>query len=225
VLPSSYRDTAINQLAADARVLAKKPPKSVPELLGIEGRSAPAYFRAWHEVPIRWKGTGRHPIPEDWRQIGPRGSRRLKNSNRFTAHPAHAMLNYGYAVMESQVRIAAIKSGLDPTIGFLHQYRYDRPDRPELILDIMEPMRADVDRRIVGFVQEETFSPADFQLARSGICRLHPQLARRVVGLVSQVEGVSNLIGQLIDMLHYRPKKRPPHRSKAWLEEQGWTSV
>jgi CRISPR/Cas system-associated endonuclease Cas1 len=30
------------------------------------------------------------------------------------------MLNYGYAVLESQVRIAIAGTGLDPSIGYLH---------------------------------------------------------------------------------------------------------
>jgi CRISPR-associated protein Cas1 len=35
-------------------------------------------------------------------------------------HPVNAMLNYAYAVLESQVRIATVAQGLDPTIGYLH---------------------------------------------------------------------------------------------------------
>jgi CRISPR/Cas system-associated endonuclease Cas1 len=36
------------------------------------------------------------------------------------------MLNYAYAVLESQVRIAAVAQGLDPAIGYLHSSRLGR---------------------------------------------------------------------------------------------------
>jgi len=42
------------------------------------------------------------------------------------SHPMNAMLNYAYAVLESQVLIAAISQGLDPTIGYLHVCRPGR---------------------------------------------------------------------------------------------------
>ena len=38
----------------------------------------------------------------------------------------NAMLNYAYAVLESQVLIATVARGLDPTIGYLHACRPGR---------------------------------------------------------------------------------------------------
>jgi CRISP-associated protein Cas1 len=53
------------------------------------------------------------------------------------------MLNYAYAVLESQVRIATVSSeGLDATIGYLHACR---PGRMALVYDLMEPLRPRVD--------------------------------------------------------------------------------
>jgi hypothetical protein len=37
------------------------------------------------------------------------------------------MLNYAYAVLESQIRIAVSAVGLDPTIRYLHANEGDRP--------------------------------------------------------------------------------------------------
>lgn len=33
----------------------------------------------------------------------------------------NALLNYGYAILETEVRKAINNAGLDPTIGFLHE--------------------------------------------------------------------------------------------------------
>ena len=88
----------------------------------------------------------------------------------------NAMLNYAYAVLESQVRIATVSQGLDPTIGYLHVCR---PGRVALVYDLMEPLRPQVDRALLSFVHSHTFSPSDFILRGDGVCRLHPQFARR----------------------------------------------
>jgi CRISPR-associated endonuclease Cas1 len=127
---------------------------------GIEGRVAQAYFTAWRSIPLRWKELGRKPIPAEWHQIGPRVAPNSKR-NRDATHPMNAMLSYGYAVLESQIQMAVIAAGLDPTIGFMH---VDRDGRSALVLDLMEPMRPVVDSVVLGLARSNTFSPADFIL-------------------------------------------------------------
>ena len=90
------------------------------------------------------------------------------------------MLNYAYAVLESQVRIATVSQGLDPAIGYLHTCR---PKRVALVYDLMEPLRPRVDRFVLGFMRSHTFTPSDFILNAVGVCRLHPQLAKQTVRL------------------------------------------
>lgn len=90
------------------------------------------------------------------------------------------MLNYAYAVLESQVRIAAISQGLDPTIGYLHVYR---PGRVALVYDLMEPLRPQADCLVLHFVCSHTFTSGDFVLNADGVCRLHSQLASEVAKL------------------------------------------
>ena len=101
----------------------------------------------------------------------------VSGRNRHATHPVNAMLNYAYAVLESQVRIAAVAQGLDPTIGYLHARR---PGRVALVYDLMEPLRPQADRLVSDLVRSHTFSPTDFILETSGVCRLHPQIARQV---------------------------------------------
>ena len=149
--PSPARDAALEQLKADIRRLAKPWTGELTALLGVEGKGAEVYFNAWHGMPIKWKGTGKYPIPPDWHSVGHRRSR--GNRTRFSRHPVQTMLNYGYAVLESQVRIEAAKSGLDPMVGFLHQLRIDRLERQGLVLDLLEPMRPEVDRLVLRLVR------------------------------------------------------------------------
>jgi CRISPR-associated protein Cas1 len=44
----------------------------------------------------------------------------------------------------------------------------------------MEPQRPVVDRAILKLIDQETFSGADFVLQTNGVCRLNPELTRRV---------------------------------------------
>lgn len=164
----------------DAKELAVRPPKSLGALLGIEGRTAQAYFAAWNSLPIRWKGLTRRAIPDDWHRVGQRQSlngTRIKGRNRHASHPVNAMLNYAYAILESQVRMQIVAEGLDPTIGYLHT---STPGRQALVLDLMEPQRPLVDRKVLAFVRAHTFHPADFTIRSDAACRLNPEMTRYV---------------------------------------------
>jgi CRISPR-associated endonuclease Cas1 len=175
---TAVRERAIVTLDTALTDLRTSPPETAEALRLVEARAALAYFRAWQSLPLRWKGAGRKPIPPEWQRIGLRQSM-LGKTNEHATHPINAMLNYAYAVLESQVRIAAIAAGFDPTIGYLHAtYR----ERVALAYDLMEPLRPVVDRAVLTFMQTHTLAASDFVLTGEGICRLHPQLARTIVG-------------------------------------------
>jgi CRISP-associated protein Cas1 len=159
--------------------LRGSPPKSIPTLIGIEGRAALAYFSAWQGLPLRWKGTGHKPIPADWQKFMSRTSlQSTKPQNRNASHPVNALLNYAYAVLESRVRSEIVAHGYDPMIGYLHAY--DK-DRAALVFDLMEPLRPVVDHVVLDLVCTQTFEAGDFTIRKDGVCRLNPELAKRLV--------------------------------------------
>jgi CRISPR-associated protein Cas1 len=94
------------------------------------------------------------------------------------------MLNYGYAILESIVRMGVTAAGLDPHLGYFHTQW--REGRQGLVLDLMEPIRPVVDRAILRFVHGHSFSGGDVTLRDDGVCWLNPQLARNIVSLVMQ---------------------------------------
>lgn len=100
-------------------------------LMGAEGQAAARYWQAVAQV-----------IPAD---LGWPGRETQGATDRF-----NQALNYGYAVLRSQVRQALLLAGLDPHAGFLHA---DRPGKPSLTLDLIEEFRqAAVDRTLIGLV-------------------------------------------------------------------------
>jgi len=162
--------------------LDKRQPRSVAELRALEANAAAAYFRSWKGTPIKWRGTSRRPIPESWKIIEQRTSRFHLAGNRNAAHPINAILNYAYAVLQSQLQIEAIAEGYDPTIGIMHE---GRNGSAAFVFDLMEPHRPLVDRKVLEFVKGHAFDPADFVIRSDGVCRLNPEMARSVVGLTA----------------------------------------
>jgi CRISPR-associated protein Cas1 len=185
VIPQSQtRDRTIARLRHEAHGLKTRPPSSIGELLGTEGVAAIAYFKAWEGLPLRWKAAARRPIPDSWRTIGPRSALRAgKPSNERAVHPVNAMLNYAYAILQSQVQIEAVAQGYDPRLGIMHNP--GRREEPALVFDLMEPRRGTVDAAILTFALSEPFSPADFVIRADGTVCLMPQLARRVCSLAT----------------------------------------
>ena len=93
------------------------------------------------------------------------------------------MLNYAYGVLITRAQVQLITEGYDPTIGILHGRESERGMYPAFALDRMEPIRPVVDRAVLELIKKTTFSVADFAIQADGVCRLNPELARRVAQL------------------------------------------
>ena len=137
-------EKAMQRAYADLSRLELDPPKDVGALRTLEANSAATYFRAWRSSPLRWRESSRHPIPEDWRSVGSRTSRFNLAGNRNTSHPVNAILNYGYAVLQSQVQIKAVVDGYDPMLGIMH---YERDGSPAFVSRVpVDDARSAADR-------------------------------------------------------------------------------
>ena len=112
-------------------------------------------------------------------EAGRHASGRAAAHNRHARHPVNALLNYGYAILESQVRIAIAELGIDPTIGYLHVCQ---SGRQAFVYDLMEPYRPQVDRGVLAFIQLSGVLAEGLRGRLKGACRLHPELARNVAG-------------------------------------------
>jgi CRISPR-associated endonuclease Cas1 len=93
--------------------------QTIPDVGLIESQGAAAYWRAFHDLPIAFPRNDLSRVPEHWRTFGTRKSL-LTGSPRLATNPANAMLNYLYAVLESEASLAAAALGLDPGLGFIH---------------------------------------------------------------------------------------------------------
>jgi CRISPR-associated protein Cas1 len=192
--PSPLRDRACANLARRVKLLKGEPPRTFASLLGFEGGIAGDYFRVWTGIPLKWKALRRYPIPDDWSKyrsrVALRYGIRLHSDgggyNRGATHPVNAMLNYAYAVLIARTQIRLVADGFDPTLGIMHQKKQLRGISPAFALDHMEPMRPVVDRAVLQLINQTTFAGADFAIQTDGVCRLNPELARRVAQLAME---------------------------------------
>jgi len=182
VPPSPARTRAIGRAETSVAILDSGSPRTVESVRAIEAVAAATYFNAWKGLPLRWRSTTRLPIPEAWLTIGPRRSmgRGRFATNKHATHPLNAMLNYAYAVLRSQVQIEAAAEGYDPRRGIMH---HDRDDTQALVYDLLEPRRPIVDAKVLDFALKTPFTGADFVMREDGVCRVTPQLARRICAL------------------------------------------
>ncbi len=141
-----------------------------------EAQAAVAYWRAWSNVEIRFVRADQSKVPEHWLTFGQRRSPQSA-SGRRAINPVNAMLNYLYALLEAEARIAAIAVGLDPGLGILH---LDKTARDSFALDLMEAGRPAVDTYVLDLVAGHVFRSSDFTETRAGMCRIAPRLAHQL---------------------------------------------
>lgn len=161
---------------------------SVDEVRTIEANAAGRYWSGWN-LTTWWKDR---EVPPHWRSFDQRVSH-LSTSGRYATHPVNAMLNYGYAVLAGMLERAIVSRGLDPAMGHLHA---PKDGRPSLVYDLMEPLRPQVDTQLLSWVQDEQWHKSDFVVDRTGVVRLHPELARVVVQKASVTE---EAVGAVLD--------------------------
>ena len=147
----------------------------------IEAHAASAYWSAWSGLTIIFPRKDVSHIPEHWRAFGTRNSL-LTGSPRLATNPPNAILNYCYALLESEARLAAAACGLDPGMGMLH---VDAPARDSLACDIMEAVRPAVDVWLLDWIMREPFRRSDFFEERNGNCRLLKNLTLRLSDTIS----------------------------------------
>jgi CRISPR-associated endonuclease Cas1 len=163
------------EVISDARQVLSKA-ESSEEIRRYEAHAALAYWRAWHELPVAFPQADSRRVPEHWRTFGSRLSA-LTKSPRLAVNPANAMLNYLYAILESEARLAISELGLDPGIGVLHS---DARTRDSLACDLMEPIRPQVDAFVLNWLHRGPLSRKWFFEERDGNCRLTGEFTARL---------------------------------------------
>lgn len=106
-------------------------------LMGLEGRSAKAFFQAYFQFA-------------NWHQRQPRVKQDTVN----------ATLDIGYTMLFNYIECMTRLFGFDPFMGVYHQLWFRRKS---LICDLMEPFRCIIEHQIRKSLKSGMFSPNDFE--------------------------------------------------------------
>lgn len=159
----------------------------VDEARQLEATGAAAYFSRWSghsATAVRFLAKDRHRVPPHWCIFDSRRSAitGAANTNRSAERPINALLNYTYRLAEIEARFALVRLGLDPGLGVLHT---DTPGRDSLALDVLEPLRPEVDRFVLGLVVERPFRKVDFVERADGHVRVAGPLAHELAATLA----------------------------------------
>jgi CRISPR-associated endonuclease Cas1 len=155
--------------------------ETIDAIRSVEPRAARVYWKAWQPVPINFPERDLSRVPEHWRSFGTRASA-LSGSPRLAVSPVNAILNYLYALLEAECRIASAALGLDPEMGVLHM---DKPTRDSFACDLMEAIRPDVDAYVLNWIARQPLKRSWFFEERNGNCRLMADLATQLAETTS----------------------------------------
>jgi hypothetical protein len=149
---------------------------TISDIRVLESQAALAYWGAWRSLPVVFPKADLMRVPQHWRSFGARVSP-LTGSPRLSVNPPNAMLNYLYAVLESEARLAACALGLDPGLGVMHM---DAPARDNLACDLMESVRPLVDDYVLRWLMHQPLQREWFFEERNGTCRLMGRFVERL---------------------------------------------
>jgi hypothetical protein len=142
----------------------------------LESSAAVAYWFGWQTVSVNFPKSDLSRVPEHWKSFSARRSP-ISGSQRVAADPVNAMLNYLYALLEAEARLAVSALGLDPGLGFLH---VDAPSRDSLASDVMEPIRPEVDAFVLNWISQAPLKRKWFFERPDGNCRLMPSVTEQL---------------------------------------------
>jgi CRISPR-associated protein Cas1 len=142
--------------------------KSIKQLMTFEGRIARIYHdnltKIFNELSPEFHFTGR--------------KNKINSRNYNASDEVNALLNYGYAILESEIKRAINGIGLDYSIGFLHEINQSRTP---LVYDIQELFRWLIDVSVIQLLEEKKIKKSDFILTENYHIRLGETVAKLLI--------------------------------------------
>jgi CRISPR-associated protein Cas1 len=142
--------------------------KSIKQLMTYEGRIAGIYHenltRIFNKLYPEFKFTGR--------------KNKANSRNHNASDEINALLNYGYAILESEIRKAINTVGLDYSIGFLHEINQSRTP---LVYDIQELFRWLIDISVIRLLEEQKIKKPNFIITENYHTRLGEDVAKLLI--------------------------------------------
>jgi CRISPR/Cas system-associated endonuclease Cas1 len=187
--------------------------------LSLEAEAAWSYWSLWERMPVRFarrnpqrlgpNGRWRPGRPDPWLTFGSRTSLLSTKPSRATT-PGNTLLNYLYAILESEMTIALLAQGLDPGIGMVHA---DIDGRASLALDAIEAIRPHVEYWLFTYLQATAFANRDFHELSDGEVRLSHPLTSHLAHTAALWRKASEPIAEWLVRSFHRATSHSPMRA------------
>ena len=146
--------------------------KSIKQLMTYEGRIAEIYHEnlivIFQELYPEFNFTGR--------------KNKSSSRNYNASDEINALLNYGYAILESEIRKAINGIGLDYSVGFLHEINQSRTP---LVYDIQELFRWLIDVSVIQLLEEKKIKKSNFIITENDHIRLGEDVAKLFIDKIN----------------------------------------
>jgi len=140
---------------------------NINSLMMYEGRIASAYWseltKIFNSLAKDFHFEGRKNLSYSW--------------NMNASDLINALLNYGYAILESIIGKYINTIGLDVSIGYLHEIS---PSKHPLVYDLQELFRYVIDYSVIEFLESRR-KKSDFLTTRNYHIRLKPNTAKLLI--------------------------------------------
>jgi CRISPR-associated protein Cas1 len=151
-----------NDFSKDSSKLAEA--DNIKEIMGAEGAVAVYYWTQFEKF-----------IPEKYEFDDRTG--RYKTRPSGAGDMVNVMLNYGYALLESECMRAINAVGMDVHVGFLHEMA---TGKNSLAYDLQEPFRFLVDLAVINLIETDRMEKKDFIRTENYSLRLRPSGAKKL---------------------------------------------
>ncbi|MCV0411172.1 CRISPR-associated endonuclease Cas1 [Nitrosopumilus sp.] len=142
------------------------------DLMTYEGRIAQIYFEQISKIINKIVPEFRFNVRKN----------KAMSRNYNASDEVNALFNYGYAILESEIRKSVNAVGLDSTIGFLHEIT---PSRTPLVYDLQELFRWIIDLSIIQLLEEKKLKKSDFIVTENYNMRLREKTAKLLIEKIS----------------------------------------
>ena len=147
--------------------------KSIRQLMTCEGQIAESYLKIMVETFNR--------INPEFHFTGRKDKTNSRNYN--ASDEINALLNYGYSILESEVRKTINSVGLDYSIGFLHEINQSHTP---LVYDLQELFRWVIDLSVIELLEERKIKKSDFIITENYHTRLRENTAKMLIEKINQ---------------------------------------
>ncbi len=159
-LKAKYPDIKYNFKIEEDRL---EDANTISEVIRAEARVASAYWKEIMKV-----------IPKEYEF----DRREYAKKPYGASDKINCMLNYGYAILESECLRAINVVGLDAHVGFLHEMKMGSKS---LAYDLQEPFRFLIDLAVISAIEKKKLNEKDFIRTENYNLRLRPSGAKKLI--------------------------------------------